>query len=187
MIEVVWKKTVVANEEYNAWPNLLYYQGKYWLFFSAGEYHAAPVHRALFITSPDGENWEEPKLVAKDGNIGATGSYVFGDRVYCMLTKTWKLHRDVDPHSVAPPCQTLLTWTEDGETWSEPKPCYEQGWVVWRAKEHKGVLYAGFYISPYEIQVGTRACYASLRTGRHGRMCPPLPRGAMSAKRRSPF
>ena len=141
IVEVVWKKTVATDLLHCPAPTLTHYDGRYWLFFNAPMPGDLKRRRVMFSHSANGKDWREAKPLtdlSEFTHIG--GCFVHDGRLYVLffigyvdeLQRGSALQRR-QPNYI-PPYQPMLTWTGDGETWSKPEPCYEQGWWPWRPK-----------------------------------------------------
>ncbi len=134
MIEYLWRKRVYCDGRHNAWPDIAYFKGKYFISFSNQDAHFyRKKAKGLITSSEEGIDWSEPiQLTYKNWPIcDASSLFVFKDRLYAEM---WALPPS-DKERV-----TLVTTTGDGKSWSNPTPIDPQI-SVWKVKEYKGVLY----------------------------------------------
>ena len=133
MIEYLWRKRVYCDGGHNAWPAIRFFKGRYFVSFSGQDshFHRAKA-RALVVHSVDGLNWSEPirleyqglpisdvsSLFVKDGRLFA--------EMYAHLDKDHRL--------------TLVADTEDGDTWSDPRPL-DPVLTAWHVTAWEGSLY----------------------------------------------
>ena len=132
--------TSVGKKSYNAWTNMAFWRGKYYVFFTQKyRHHPDPegVSRIVVLESPDLESWSASMTPNVPGDDRDAKVLVTPDRMILYNTP-W-------------PWETLVTYTEDGKNWSEAVPAYPGGGGAgvtgghgpqfWKPKEHNGLYY----------------------------------------------
>ena len=140
-MDINWVRTI--KEDGKGWHvgSMVHWKGKYYISYCDGVGHNSPDTQVGILSSTDLEQWTSQIALGQD----VTGMYAaepqllpIGDRLY-LYTITSKL--DLTPE-FGPPSWQVTSFTEDGETWSEPK----RGWAMdhdfWHPIEHKGRYYA---------------------------------------------
>ena len=134
-----------SDGRHNAFTDIDLWRGRYYVTFRSAEGHAAPhedpgnadrpTGRITLLESADARNWSssvamdtrwddrDPKLLATSDRL-----YVFDT---CLHGEGY---RDASQ-------ETLVSYTEDGRTWSAPVSAYQYGYGFWKPKLHAGVYY----------------------------------------------
>lgn len=128
-------KTTIELGAYNHHPNIVKWQGKYWLAWDNGLVNEEwPGQKTFIAHSGDGVNWSERILVAdgdeKKGmlrNLG--GLYARGDTLYAFIQEKWDLVHAAEPgmsvHDNARVSVRNDIWgTADGLHWESVKKRY---------------------------------------------------------------
>ncbi len=124
-------RTVFANGKHNAFTAMRRFKGDLWLAFRSGDAHNSPTADVLVLRSKDGKDWQQVHTfdVAKDDRdpqMVVTEQRLF---LYC-------------PAMSGKDCDTWLSYTDDGATWSAPQKVYEPQFILWKPCVHDGVFYA---------------------------------------------
>jgi hypothetical protein len=123
-------KALVADGKHNAFPVLVSWKSAYWLAYRKAGAHNGPGD-IVILRSTDADNWSEARRVdfgSDDRNAQwlATPERLF---LYHAVTDGKRY-------------QAYVSFTDDGQTWSQPQPAYEPQFVFWKPLEHKGRFYA---------------------------------------------
>ncbi|MFN0197475.1 MAG: hypothetical protein ACKVT0_12080 [Planctomycetaceae bacterium] len=124
-------RTVVANGKHNAFTALVKWKDAFWLSFREATDHGSGDGDLILLKSSDAETWMEAKRL----NI------VPDDRDPQLLIADDRLIW-FDPGLEGKQLTTFATWTDDGETWSEPIPVYEPQFILWKPLAVESGYYA---------------------------------------------
>lgn len=139
----IWEKG-----PHNAFTDLVRFQGQWFCVFREGQAHVSPDGALRVIASPDGEVWESAALLTlppfdlRDPKVSVT------PEGRLMLVGAAALHQ---PRFR----QTLVWFSEDGRTWTEPYPIGHPNFWLWRVTWHRGMAYSvGYHIlEPYFVRL----------------------------------
>ncbi len=161
--EIVSVKRVWDQAPYNAFTDLVRFQGRWFMTFREGKAHVSPDGALRVLSSTDGETWESTALITSpDGDLRDPKLSITPDG-RLMLAGGSALH---PPSKVKH--QSFVWLSDDGEHWSEPHPVGDPDFWVWRPAWHDGRGYAVGYASRDERS--TR-----LYSGRDGRVVTLVP------------
>jgi len=132
--------TVGKRQQYNAFTNMDFWNGKYYVVFRQGVTHGGGDFsgRIVVLESTDLENWgdsvamDQPSKDDRDPKLFSTPQRL------CLYATT-RGRGGVE--------NTVVSFTEDGIKWSTPQQTYEDGYSFWKPKAHKGLYYAAADIS----------------------------------------
>ena len=135
MSKLIEISRIHPGHQHHAFTDLVHWRGAYYLCFRSAVHHAPdPNSRITLLRSTDLEAWDlvweksapddtrDPKMVASEGRLTVTFVNRF-EQDGSMITETW------------------ASWTDDGETWTEPSTVLQDGWRLWRAKQWRGETY----------------------------------------------
>ena len=141
---------VASDGRHNLIPRICRWRGEYWLAFRNGSDHRSYDSRIVVTHSPDLESWPEAGAV-----IDTAGSddrdptlFVIEDRLFVtsMVTnRKWEAAEDnlstqkIVEHGGF---TCLLSYTDDGISWSDPRRVFPFGYTPWWTGMHDGFLYA---------------------------------------------
>ena len=123
--------SVGEKRQYNSFTNIATWKGRYYVVFRQAVHHGPSDSGIMLLESADLKEWSvreiintehddrDPKILATDDRL-----FVYGDAY---------MTGGVD--------QTMLTYTDDGTTWSEPQKVYKEAWQLWKPKRHNGAFY----------------------------------------------
>ena len=114
---------------YNAFTNMEFWHGKYYIVFRQGEKHTIAKSRIMSLQSTDLENWA-PKVIVDT---------VKDDRDPKLLATPKRLFL----YNVPYPSDSEVSYTEDGINWSAPADAYtgDKGDQFWKPKLYNGIYY----------------------------------------------
>ena len=126
---------LVANGKHNAFTALVKWKDQYWLAFRQADAHNSKTGDLVVMRSSDGRKWEEAKRVDilpddRDPQFVATADKLF---LY-------------DPALKGSELTSFVTYTEDGQKWSEPVAVYEPRYIMWKPVVHNGKFFAAVHL-----------------------------------------
>ncbi len=132
MAEIEWVRRIYGDGWHNAFTDFQLYRGRYFVCFRNGLSHVSPEGKAVVIASDDLVDWKRAGVPVnttgddRDPHMAATL-----DRLYVYagsVTRSDPVGRDGDEVRVI---RTNCSFSEDGETWSEPRQVYRDGFWLW--------------------------------------------------------
>jgi len=135
LVEPLEVRAVVADGKHNAFTAFARWKDAYWLSFRKATSHGSGDGDLIVLRSPDAKKWEQVKRLDalpddRDPQFLATEKRLF---LYDPALKGGKL-------------TSFVTFTEDGETWSEPQPVYKPTYIFWKPVAHEGRYYATAHV-----------------------------------------
>ncbi|MCD6563668.1 MAG: hypothetical protein J7K23_07150 [Thermoproteales archaeon] len=130
--------TVWADGNYNAFTDMIYWRGEYYITFRQGSAHFIPDvadGKIMVIKSKDLEKWERIALLEVEGWDARDPKFlVLNDRLF-IYTQSWSPIKRIH--------ETFVFYTDDGNKWYGPYDCGEQ--VFWRPRVYEGKAYVIAY------------------------------------------
>lgn len=140
-----WTDKVVSDGRHNAFTDLVRWKGMYYLGFRKGDGHASLDGAIHILRSPDMRNWEPAAIIGTDNDDRDCHFCATEDRLFVYFG-TWFVEERTDSGAIAKGgIVSHAASTTDGVEWTEPRPIYEQGFWMWRVREHEGVFYSAAY------------------------------------------
>ena len=140
-----WMKRVYADGRHNAFTDLAYWRGHYYLCFRHAASHMSMDGEIRVMRSADMRTWEPCGALNTLGDDRDPHFAATNDALYVYFG-TWDLVHGEGP---APPdrgaVRTHCASTADGERWSEVRGVYKPGWWLWRVRWHDGAFYSPAY------------------------------------------
>ena len=142
MLNLKTMTRVPYDDRHNAFTDLAFWKGHWFLAFRTGKRHASPDGKIALLRSPNLESWTEAKVFSTDADdrdpkLLATPERLF---VYHFARKKDKGQELKTP---------LMHWTEDGDSWSGPDMAFKENWVQWRPRLGPDrAYYAAFHTVP---------------------------------------
>ena len=121
---------------YNAFTNMEFWHGKYYVVFRQGEKHTIARGKLILLESTDLENWTETIVLDRPS---------IDDRDNKLLSTPERLFLYTVPYAPGL-LPTEVMYTEDGVSWSAPVDATPPGISraqFWKPKEHNGMFYCG--------------------------------------------
>lgn len=140
-----WQVTAYADGAHNAFTDLAFWRGNYYLCFRHGTGHVSMDGEIRIMRSADMKTWEPVTTIKTFGDDRDPHFTVTEERLWVHFG-TWDLRFPDD--SGLPDRGVVRSHavnTEDGETWSDVRALYEPGWWLWRVREHEGTFYSLAY------------------------------------------
>ena len=140
---IEWTRRIYTNGQWNATPDIAYWQGHYYVAINQGRFHNGWADPAIVIRSTDLEEWEQVHTTDTDGVDCKL--FALNDRLICYYLLQ---RRAGDPESLEPQkpdeqnyIETRATYTDDGTSWSKSQRLYKPLANLWRPKVHDGTIY----------------------------------------------
>lgn len=149
--EIVSVKRVWDQAEYNAFTDLVRFQGRWYMTFREGKDHVSPDGTLRVLTSSDGEAWESTALIKSDrGDLRDPKLSVTPDGRLLLAGCV-----AIQPPTQAVKYQSLVWLSGDGEDWEGPHPVGDPNYWVWRPAWHDGDAFAVGYKTeePYSTRL----------------------------------
>lgn len=123
---------VVADGEHNSNTDMIEWRGYFWLVHAASPYHlGTPRSRLVIRRSTDARSWQALASLQVPGkDIRDPKFAILGDRLFLYALPNSGVY--------ATPEGTVLSTSEDGETWTPFEPLEPAGWLFWRPKSRDG-------------------------------------------------
>lgn len=143
--------TVIRDGWHNAFTDLAFWQGCYWVSYRKGAGHVSMEGEATISVSSDRERWREVAHLRVPGDNRDPKLVVMGDRMAAMFP-TWV--GGVSTRHL----QQYVAFTDDGYHWTQPQPILEPCWWLWRVVPFGGRYYGAAY-SYKDRHTGTDRVY----------------------------
>jgi hypothetical protein len=138
--EIVSHHKIWDRDPHSAFTDLIHHKGSWFCVFRVGKGHVSPDGSIQVLSSTDGRQWapisrlnsdtadlRDPKIsVTPDGKL--------------MLLAAGALH---PPAKVKH--QTMVWFSDDGKTWTDPVPVGDPNVWLWRVTWHRGTAYGVGY------------------------------------------
>ncbi len=126
-------RLLVGNGRHNAFPVIARWRERFYIAYREADSHAGPGELVL-LSSADAQHWSEVRRVkvapdTRDPALLATPERLF---LYCVTIENKRL-------------QSWGCATDDGRTFTEPRPIFAEGLVMWRPIRHADVFYSTAY------------------------------------------
>ncbi len=132
MAEIEWVRRIYADGWHNAFTDFQLFKGRYYVCFRNGLSHVSPEGKVVVIASEDLVDWHRTGVPVntpgddRDPHLVATG-----DRLYVYAGSVTRPDPTLVGNDAVRVIQTRCAVSEDGETWSEPRPVYRAGYWLW--------------------------------------------------------
>ena len=125
---------------HNSNVDLVWYRNAFYLVHAASLFHFGCEHCVLLVKrSSDCHNWEQIAVIGRgQDDIRDPKFAVIDGKLFLYVF----LNRETQPL----PYATRVSWTEDGENWSDLASIGHEGWLFWRPKTHDGLTW---YVPAY--------------------------------------
>ena len=132
---------IVSDGRWNGRPSVVFWKGRYWLSFSSAVKHIDLDSRISMMRSngPEPKGWSKPTIVLDTQELCDVECHLLAtaDRLFAYVVQEELVPGAGDSR----PAGTLVVYTEDGESWSEPRPAYDPPWSLWKPKTTRGIHY----------------------------------------------
>ena len=120
---------VFSDGRWNGCTNIDFWKGKYYLVFRSAMGHDKSLPGQItLLESADTKSWSSSVVIDTDKDDRDPKFLATDQRLYIYYTN--------EPHE-----RTLVSFTADGEKWSEPVLVYKDGYSFWKPKARAGVYY----------------------------------------------
>ena len=135
-----WVRKVFADERNNAFTDLTRWKDNYYIAFRNAEAHASFDGKIYILQSKDLKKWHLLTQIAtendaRDAKFLATAEKLF---LYFADCQEGEEGREKERW-------TFVTFSENGELFSQPERCSEKNYTFWRPKEFEGEFYVAAY------------------------------------------
>ena len=125
-------RTIVSDGHHNAFAAFTRWRGEYWLAYRTATGHVARDGDIVVRRSKDTNTWQESIRLDVSGDDRDPQLLPTEDRLLLYVNSLNQGSFDIS-----------VSFTGDGEDWSEPQPVYASGFILWKPVEHEGRFYAG--------------------------------------------
>ncbi|MDB5296395.1 MAG: hypothetical protein JWO31_2378 [Phycisphaerales bacterium] len=126
---------------HNAFTDLVRFKGRWFCAFREGSSHVSADGALRVLTSADADSWESAaRVTSPDGDLrDAKLTVTPGGRL--MLSGAVALRQSVPPAAGEARHRSMVWISDDGKTWSDPRPVGADNDWVWRTTFRDGVGY----------------------------------------------
>ena len=157
MAEIEWVRRIYADGWHNAFTDFRRFKGRYYVCFRNGLSHVSPEGKAVVIASDDLAGWERVAVpVNTTGDDRDPHMVATEDRLFLYAGSVTRPAPNLTGNDVVRVIQTLCSVSEDGQTWSEPRPVYRQGYWLWGVGRAGDQADGRFYGLAYGNEPGGR-------------------------------
>jgi hypothetical protein len=134
LVEPSSVRCLVSNGKHNAFTAMVRWRDTYWLAYREADSHDYGEADIVVLRSSDAQDWTEAFRVNilpddRDPQFVATEKRLF---LYDNPLQGGDL-------------TAYVTYTDDGQTWSEPRPVYEPRFIMWKPIVHEGKFFAAVH------------------------------------------
>lgn len=132
MAEIEWVRRIYSDGWHNAFTDFQLYKGRYYVCFRNGLSHVSPEGKAVVIASDDLVAWKRTGVpVNTTGDDRDPHMVATEDRLFVYAGSVTRPDPELTGNDVVRVIRTNCVYSEDGETWSEPRPVYREGYWLW--------------------------------------------------------
>lgn len=144
MAKILSHQTIVRDGWHNAFTDICFWRGAYWLTYRRGSAHVSYDGEIIVMRSEDLKRW---RLAARLKTIGDDRDPKFcavKDKLYVYFG-TWLPKPEGWPDRYYGPLVTHVSFTSDGVNWSSPIQVYRENYWLWRVRYYNGAFYSPAY------------------------------------------
>ncbi|MFW6058756.1 MAG: hypothetical protein ACODAQ_01155 [Phycisphaeraceae bacterium] len=135
MPRILHHVTVARDNLHNAFTDLQYWQGCYWVSYRKGSAHASMDGEAVVALSHDRTRFREVAHLKVRGDCRDPKLLPLDDDRMAMYFPSWT--RGAAQREL----QHYICFSRNGFDWSEPQPVLEPNRWLWRVRRHEGRYY----------------------------------------------
>jgi len=137
--KLIFLKKIWDRSLYNSFPDLIRFQDKWFVVFRESEKHDVAPSKIVIITSYDCESWKEVAGIAVDDlDLRDPKFSIMPDgKLMLNVGRLDPAHKDA--------LSSMVCFSKDGISWSEPISILNPGEWLWRLTWHEGIGYGATY------------------------------------------
>jgi hypothetical protein len=140
-----WMEEAYSDGRHNAFTDLAYWEGQYYLCFRNGRSHGSMDGEIRVMRSPDMRAWEKCTVLHTAGDDRDPHFTVAGDRLYVFFG-VWDLqHSGGYTPTGRGSIRSHMAYTQNGVKWVDIRAIYEPRWWVWRVRYDGDRFYGAAY------------------------------------------
>ncbi len=144
MAKILRQATVIRDGMHNAFTDLQYWQGAYWVAYRKGAGHVSMDARAVVAVSHDRRRFTEIATSRVRGDVRDPKLLPIHDDRMAMYFPSWTEGAGTMEEGGRrrfKPIQHYITFSSNGCDWDEPRPILEKNMWLWRVRRHGGQYY----------------------------------------------
>lgn len=134
---------IVSDGRWNGRPSVVFWRGRFCLTFSSAAKHISLDSKIVMIRSEGAQpkSWSKPTTVIDTQELCDVECHLLAtpNRLFAYIVQEHPENGTSD--GLVGAAGTLVTHTDDGAHWSEPRPAHDPPWSLWKPKTHKGIHY----------------------------------------------
>lgn len=134
--EIVEVQKIWDKAPHNAFTDLIRFNDRWFCVFREGQKHVSPDGALRVLESKDGKIWTSAALITSETGDLRDAKITVTPKGQLMLSGASALHQPSDVRH-----QSLVWFSDDGRTWSEPVPIGDPNFWIWRITWHQGTAY----------------------------------------------
>ncbi len=145
MGSILHQTTVMRDGMHNAFTDLQYWQGAYWVSYRKGAGHTSMDAHAVVSVSHDRSRFTELATSRVKGDVRDPKLLPIHDDRMAMYFPSWTEgsgREERDGKTYYKPLQQFITFSNNGHDWEPPQPILEPNMWLWRIRRHEGKYYA---------------------------------------------
>lgn len=135
MARILRQTTVARNGLHNAFTDLQFWQGCYWVGYRRGAGHVSMDGEAVISVSADRRRFRQAASFHVPGDNRDPKLFPVSDSRMAAYFPSWT--RGVGPREL----QQYISFSGNGFDWREPQPILPRNMWLWRIREHDGRFY----------------------------------------------
>lgn len=139
MARIIRQVTVVRDGQHNAFTDLAFWQGCYWVGYRKGASHVSPDGSPTLSMSTDRKRFREVAHLKAPGDNRDPKLIAMSDDRMAMIFASWV--GGFEKRRL----QQFITFSADGFEWESPQPILPESRWLWRARKHEGRYYGMTY------------------------------------------
>lgn len=135
MAHIIRQTTVTRDGMHNAFTDLQYWQGNYWVAYRKGAGHVSMDGEAVVAVSADRKRFREVAHLKMPGDCRDPKLLPLDETRMACYFPSWTTGIR------AKQLQHYITFSTNGYDWDTPRPILETGRWLWRVRPHNGRYY----------------------------------------------